>query len=59
MLMTEKNNATFDPATFLAHAGLGRRIVDLKPKQTFFAQGDPADSIFYLQSGRAKLRTYP
>ncbi|MGD0940689.1 MAG: Crp/Fnr family transcriptional regulator [Terracidiphilus sp.] len=55
MLMTEKNNVTFDPATFLAHAGLGRRIVDLKPKQTFFAQGDPADSIFYLQTGRAKL----
>jgi CRP/FNR family cyclic AMP-dependent transcriptional regulator len=50
MLMTEKNNATFDPAAFLAYAGLGRRIVDLKPKQTFFAQGDPADSIFWLYS---------
>jgi CRP/FNR family cyclic AMP-dependent transcriptional regulator len=27
----------------------------LKPKQAFFAQGNPADSIFYLQRGRAKL----
>jgi CRP-like cAMP-binding protein len=55
MLMINKDNSTFDPAAFLAHAGLGRRIVDVKPNQTFFAQGDPADSVFYLQSGRAKL----
>ena len=46
---------TFDCAAFLAHAGLGRRIVEVKPKQTFFSQGDPADSVFYLQKGRAKL----
>jgi CRP-like cAMP-binding protein len=55
MLMINKGNSTFDPAAFLAHAGLGRRIIDVKPDQTFFAQGDPADSVFYLQSGRAKL----
>ncbi len=46
---------TFDPATFLAKAGLGRRIVIVKPKDVFFTQGSPADSVFYLQSGRAKL----
>jgi len=45
----------FDSAEFLAHAGLGRTIVDLKPKQTFFCQGDPADSVYYLQKGRAKV----
>ena len=55
MLMIDKNNSTFDPAAFLAHAGLGRRIIDLNRGQTFFAQGEPADSVFYLQSGRAKL----
>jgi CRP-like cAMP-binding protein len=53
--MTNKNNSTFDSAAFLTHAGLGRRIVQLEPKQTFFSQGDPADSVFYLQSGRARL----
>ncbi len=53
--MTDKNNSIFDLAAFLGHAGLGRRIVQLEPKQTFFSQGDPADSVFYLQSGRAKL----
>jgi CRP-like cAMP-binding protein len=46
---------TFDLATFLATAGVGRRIVQLQPKQTFFSQGSSADSIFYLQTGRAKL----
>jgi CRP-like cAMP-binding protein len=45
----------FDCAAFLANAGLGRRIVELMPKETFFSQGDPADTIFYLQTGRAKL----
>jgi CRP/FNR family transcriptional regulator, cyclic AMP receptor protein len=53
--MAEAKNTSFDPATFLANAGLGRRIVQLRAKQTFFSQGSPADSIFYLQSGRAKL----
>ncbi len=45
----------FDAEAFLAKAGLGRRIVQLAPRQTFFSQGDPADSIFYLQKGRAKV----
>jgi CRP-like cAMP-binding protein len=46
---------TFDLAAFLATAGVGRRLVRLKPRQVFFAQGTSADAIFYLQTGRAKL----
>jgi CRP/FNR family cyclic AMP-dependent transcriptional regulator len=46
---------TFDLADFLATAGVGRRIVQLKPTRTFFSQGSLADSIYYLQTGRAKL----
>ena len=45
----------FDTAAFLAHTGLGRRIVELNPKETFFTQGDSADSVFYLQKGRARV----
>src|ERR1017187_9526310 len=45
----------FDTAAFLANAGLGRRIVELEPRQTIYSQGDPADSVFYLQTGRAKV----
>jgi len=46
---------TFDPAEFLANAGLGRRIVHVKPKAAFFSQGNAADCVYYLQAGRAKL----
>ncbi len=49
------DSTTFDPAVFLAHTGLGRTVVELKPKGTFFCQGDPADSVYYLQKGRAKV----
>jgi CRP/FNR family transcriptional regulator, cyclic AMP receptor protein len=53
--MAEPHKLAFDAPAFLAEAGLGRKIVQLKPKQAFFSQGGLADSIFYLQSGRAKL----
>ena len=55
MLVTNQNGLTFDPISYLAHAGVGRRIADVEPNQNFFVQGDPADSVFYLQHGRAKL----
>jgi CRP-like cAMP-binding protein len=46
---------TFDLATFLENAGVGRKVVHLQPKQVFFSQGSPADSIFYLRAGSARL----
>ena len=55
MVKTAASNLTFDPISYLARAGVGRSITDVKPKENFFAQGDPADSVFYLQSGRARL----
>jgi CRP/FNR family cyclic AMP-dependent transcriptional regulator len=55
MLISAEHYPKFDPMTFLSNAGLGRRIIELKSKQTFFTQGDPADSVFYVQKGRAKL----
>jgi CRP/FNR family cyclic AMP-dependent transcriptional regulator len=45
----------FDPAAFLESAGLGRRTVQFETGENLFSQGDPADSVFYLQKGRAKL----
>jgi len=53
--MTKVKKIEFDPAAFLAHAGLGRRIVQIKAKHVFFTQGGKADCVFYLQTGRAKL----
>jgi CRP/FNR family transcriptional regulator, cyclic AMP receptor protein len=45
----------FDIGAFLGNAGLGRKIVRLEPKENFFTQGDPANAVFYLQKGSAKL----
>jgi CRP-like cAMP-binding protein len=53
--MVELENTGFDIAALLASAGLGRRIIQFAPKDAFFSQGDPADSVFYLQKGRARV----
>lgn len=55
MVNTATGNLKFDPISYLARAGIGRRITDLESKKAFFTQGDLADSVFYIQSGRAKL----
>ena len=53
--MIDFEKPEFDAAAFLASAGLGRRIVDFAPKDALFSQGDLADSIFYIQTGRARV----
>jgi CRP-like cAMP-binding protein len=55
VMMNAKSYKPFDSVAFLSSVGLARRIVEVEPEQTFFAQGDPADSVFCLQKGRAKL----
>jgi CRP-like cAMP-binding protein len=53
--MANGKYARLDTAAFLTQAGLGHADVNLKPKKKFFAQGEPANCVFYLRSGRAKL----
>jgi CRP/FNR family transcriptional regulator, cyclic AMP receptor protein len=53
--MSIKNKRDFDPDTFLATIGEGRKIVPFQKKQTVFAQGNPADAVFYIQKGKVKL----
>src|SRR5579863_1252913 len=53
--MPERRERTFNTDTYLANAGPGRQIIRLKAKQIFSSQGDPADCLFYLQTGHAKL----
>ena len=44
--MIELTISSFDPAAFLASAGLGRKIVTMKAKHVFFAQGTPRTACF-------------
>jgi len=45
----------FDPKDFLARVGGGRTIAKYSRNQTVFAQGDAADSVFYIQKGKVKV----
>jgi CRP-like cAMP-binding protein len=50
-----RKNRNFDPKTFLATIGSGRKNLSLLSKQVIFSQGDAADAIFYIQKGKVKL----
>lgn len=50
-----RKKGKFDSATFLGTVGEGRRILSVAKRKTIFAQGDVADSIFYLQKGSVRL----
>jgi CRP/FNR family transcriptional regulator, cyclic AMP receptor protein len=45
----------FDPDTFLATIGDGRKILSVPKKQMIFAQGDAADAVYYIQKGKVRL----
>jgi CRP-like cAMP-binding protein len=45
----------FDPSAFLAQAGLGRTIIDLKTGQIVFSQGGPAEAVYYIQRGKIRV----
>jgi CRP/FNR family cyclic AMP-dependent transcriptional regulator len=45
----------FNAQTFLDSAGLRRTVRQFWPKETLFAQGDPANSVIYIQEGGVRL----
>jgi len=51
----ESHQRLFDAQAFLDSAGLSRRIVEFRRKQSIFAQGDPAKDVLYIQQGGVKL----
>jgi CRP/FNR family transcriptional regulator, cyclic AMP receptor protein len=50
-----KTTRAFDPNTFLATIGAGRKSLAVSKKQGIFAQGDVADAVFYIQKGKVRL----
>ena len=45
----------FDPSAFVTKIGTGKTNREYRSKQVVFSQGDPADAVFFLQSGKVKL----
>src|SRR6266851_3678095 len=54
-LVAAKKRRRFDPHAFLATIGEGRKSVLFPRKREIFAQGDSADAVFYIQTGKVKL----
>ncbi len=52
----QKGGVSFDPQSFLATVGAARTITQCPKDYKIFSQGDPAESIFYIQQGRVKLK---
>jgi CRP-like cAMP-binding protein len=52
--MKRKGKLSFDPKVFLSKVNGGRTISDYRRDQNVFRQGDPADSVFFIQSGKLK-----
>jgi CRP-like cAMP-binding protein len=50
-----KKRRDFDPHAFLATIGEGRKFVLFPRKHGIFAQGDTADAVFYVQTGKVRL----
>ncbi|MFZ0136724.1 MAG: Crp/Fnr family transcriptional regulator [Candidatus Sulfotelmatobacter sp.] len=50
-----KKKKEFDPNTFLATISAGRKFVLFPKKQRIFTQGDDADAVFYIQTGKVEL----
>ena len=53
--MAAKRRPSFDPKSFLAKVGEGRSLGTYREGQIVFAQGDPADEVFYIQKGKVKV----
>jgi CRP/FNR family transcriptional regulator, cyclic AMP receptor protein len=54
-MIAKTNQRAFDPKAFLAKVGEGKTIVEYPKDQVVFAQGDMADTIYYIQKGRLKV----
>src|SRR6478609_4112433 len=54
-MANEEKKVPFDPKVFLATVNGGRSISKYRTNQKVFAQGKPADAVFYIQKGKVKI----
>ena len=55
LLMPRKSPPLFDVHTFLESAGIGKRIATFARRDIIFSQGDPSDTVMYVQTGAVRL----
>src|SRR4029450_10018164 len=53
--MEAKSKHSFDAEAFLNSPGVARTLVDYQPAAAIYSQGDPADTVLYIQHGTVKL----
>ncbi len=53
--MKGKQIASFNPQTFIKQIGSGKTTLTCLKKKILFSQGDAADAVFYIQTGKVKL----
>ena len=53
--MKSKDKSLFNPQVYLESVGISRKIGEFRKKQTIFAQGDPANTVIYIQKGSVKF----
>ena len=53
--MKAKQTPAFDVDAFLRSAGTGKTIATYRAADVIFSQGDPSDSVLYIQEGAVKL----
>jgi len=45
----------FDARAFLRSPGMARKVVEYRPAAVIYSQGDPSDTVLYIQQGSVKL----
>jgi CRP/FNR family transcriptional regulator, cyclic AMP receptor protein len=53
--MGPANTRRFNARAFLSSPGLARKVVEYPPAKNIYAQGDPADTVLYIQHGSVRL----
>ena len=53
--MARKQPPGATPREFLSKIGSGQTVQHYRKKQVMYAQGDPANAVFYVEKGRVKL----
>src|SRR5687767_8715481 len=53
--MGRKSRPAFDLKSFLGSVGAARKIAEFRPKERIFTQGDPANTVLYIEEGAVRL----